>query len=130
MPSSDKRRRIEIPTELYERLSAEAAQRGVPVASLATWLLIQSLDLNGPHPTLSQQLDEIAGMVREMHDRMLKQGHAVRGVQDQVAEMREYMELRIPTDQPILRSRHSSDTDEAHGARNRLIEEMRRERGG
>jgi hypothetical protein len=121
---------VEVPSDLYDRLRGEADRRDVPVASLATWLLMQALDVEGPHPTVHEQLDEIARMVREIHERIAQQGQAVQGVQGQVNEMREYMELRIPPDVPILRSHSNLSMDQAHESRNRLIDEMKRERGG
>ncbi len=127
MPSSSNRKRIEIPSDLYDRLSREAEQHGVPVSALATFLLLDAL--NGPnlHPTLEQRLDEILTAVRELRAASTEQHREMRNVRDEIGETREYMLLQFPEGMTDILSRNPERKERLRGSRQRLIEQLRGE---
>ena len=127
MPSSANRKRIEIPSDLYDRLSREAERHGVPVSALATFLLLDAL--NGPslHPTLEQRLEEILTIVRDLRSTSTEQHREMRTVRDEIGETREYMLLRFPEGVTDALNRNPERKERLRGSRQRLIEQLRGE---
>ena len=127
MPSSSNRKRIEIPSDLYDRLAVQAEQHGVPVSALATFLLLEAL--NGPqlHPTLEQRLDEILASVRNIRTATTEDNDAVRSVRDELGETREYMMLRFPEGTTDILKHHRRDEKHLRTSRQRLIDQLRTE---
>ena len=127
MPSSTNRKRIEIPSDLYDQLATRAEQHDVPVSALATFLLLEAL--HGPplHPSLEQRLAEILTTVRALRDATTEQQHAMRSVQDELGETREYMLLRFPEGMTDVLKHQPRDEPRLRSSRRRLIEQLRSE---
>lgn len=127
MPSSANRKRIEIPSDLYDRLSQEAEQHGLPVSALATFLLLDAL--NGPslHPTLEQRLDEILSLVRNLQSASTEQHRQMRTVRSEIGETREYMLLKFPEGVTDVLNRNPTRKDDLRGSRQRLLDQLRGE---
>lgn len=128
MPSSSNRKRIEIPSDLFDHLASQAEQHGVPVSALATFLLLEAL--NGPqlHPTLEQRLDEILASVRDIRAATSERNDTVRSSRDELGETREYMLLRFPEGATDILTRHQRDEKRLRTSRQRLIDQLRTER--
>jgi hypothetical protein len=117
MPSSQNRRRIEIPTDLFEQLSVHAAEQGTTVAALSARLLRASLAEMDSAPEAGWQRD------------------AFGTIQQQLAIINErldalHLSAPIPPRSATLRNPRPliSTNDLRRQARRELIDELRRER--
>jgi hypothetical protein len=113
MPSSQNRRRIEIPADLFSQLAQRAGDEQTTVAALATRLLVEGMATSSLHQELRLQrgvLEDVQQQLAQVHER-IDQLHVV-------APRRDADAVSIPLAlQPSL----------IEGARQQLLADLRRE---
>jgi hypothetical protein len=127
VPSSHNRRRVEIPTELYARVSEEALRAGTSVSALTTLLLADALDRRQrPRQTATTAPDAHA-MLLELSDASQAQLHALDALRRQVGALEDALR-----ESPLYRAGGtplaSTQRHELEAARDEVISALRRER--